>query len=88
MQTKDSQKLYDLMTGKGYPAAFAGVICHELHTEYAAGRMISYIARNPLLPPEEVADEMYAILNDRDRIIEKHIAEDAQKKLSEWYRSR
>ena len=36
---------------------------------------------------EEVADEMLAILSDRDRITQKHMLEHAQAKINEMYRN-
>ncbi len=79
-------ELFELMLRKGYPEDFARLVCRQMCTEYTSGRMIRYISRSPLLPPEEVADEMLSILADRDHLVDKHIAEHAQKKLNEWYR--
>lgn len=79
-------ELYDLMLSKGYPAEFASVIAEQMHTEYTSERMIRYISRSGLLPPEEVADEMISILAERDRLVQKHIAEHAQSKINELYR--
>ncbi|MBQ9061174.1 MAG: hypothetical protein IJ128_08520 [Firmicutes bacterium] len=74
------------MVRKGYPRDFAALIAQEMHTEFTENRMIGYIARSGLLPPEEVADEMLAILSDRDRIRDKHILEHAQQSINEMYR--
>lgn len=82
-----SRQLYDLMVSKGYPEEFSAMIAGELHTEFTAGRMIGFISRNKRLPLEEVADEMLAILSDRDRIAEKHKLEHAQSKINEMYRN-
>ena len=73
-----SEKLFNLMIEKGYPNGFAEIISRELHTEFTANRMIGYISAREMLPMEEVADEMLAILSDRDRLINKHISQDAQ----------
>lgn len=83
--TDKSIELYNLMVRQGYPAEFSELIAKELSTEYTAGRMMTYIRRGPH-PLEEVADEMLAILSDRDRFKAKHQAEYAQSKINELYR--
>ena len=75
------------MMRKGYPEAFSRIIASEMSTDFTADRMISYIGRNNLRPLEEVADEMLAIMSDRDRIRDKHIAEHAQAKINDLYRN-
>ena len=85
--SEKSRQLYELMVRKGYPENFAALIASEMHTEFTAGRMLGYIARSEKLPLEEVADEMLAILSDRDRITQKHILEHAQSKINEMYRN-
>ena len=75
------------MLAKGYPEGFSKVVATELQTEFTSKRMIGYIkAHDEVLPLEEVADEMMAILNDRERLKNKHIAENAQAAVNEWYR--
>lgn len=85
--SEQSTQLYELMVRKGYPEDFAALIATELNTEFTAARMIGYISKNRKLPMEEVADEMLAILSDRDRIIQKHISEQAQARINEMYRN-
>lgn len=85
--SEKSRQLYDLMIGKGYPEDFAGLIASEMHTDFTATHMIGYIARSGKVPMEEVADEMLAILSDRDRITQKHMLEHAQAKINEMYRN-
>ena len=70
-----TDKIYDLMIEKGYPEAFARIISCEMNTEFTGNRMYGYIARNQLLRLEDVADEMLAIMEDRDRWIKKKEAE-------------
>ena len=79
-------ELYDLMVQKGYPAEFASIVAEQMHTEYTSERMILYISRAGLLPPQEIADEMVSILAERDRLVQKHIAQHAQGKVNEMYR--
>lgn len=78
--------LYNLMIEKGYPEFFSAIVATELHTEFTAKRMMGYIRARDQLPLEEVADEMFAILSDRDRLINKHISQNAQEAINEWYR--
>lgn len=80
------RELYELMIRKGYPEEFSSIVSRELHTEFTGRRMMGYIAaREEALPLEEVADEMMAILSDRDRLIKKHIAQDAQMAINQMY---
>lgn len=82
-----NEELFNLMVRKGYPESFSRIIATELRTDFTSRRMIGYIkVHNEVLPLEEVADEMMSILSDRDRIKNKHIAEDAQAAVNEWYR--
>ena len=82
-----TEGLYRLMVREGYPADFAALVAKEMNTDYLARRMIGYVSRVGLIPPEEFADEMMAILEDRDRFMQKHRAEEAQAKVSEMYRN-
>ena len=80
------RELYELMIRKGYPEDFSRLISSELHTEFTGKRMIGYLsARGGTLPLEEVADEMMAILSDRERLVKKHIAQDAQSYINKMY---
>ena len=83
--TDKSIELYNLMVRCGYQEEFAALIAKELSTEYTADRMMRYIRRGPH-SLEEVADEMLAILSDRERFKAKHEAEYAQQKINELYR--
>ena len=77
--------LYELMLRKGYPDEFTRLICAEMNTDFTAERMISYIGgeKHRL---EDVADEMVAIKDLRDRLINKHIYEHAQVSINKLYR--
>lgn len=86
MNAEKNDILYKLMLRKGYPEAFALVVSTEMSTDFTSEKMISYIGRNGLRPLEEVADEMLAILSERDRIRDKHISEHAQQKINILYR--
>ncbi|MBR1986306.1 MAG: hypothetical protein IKA24_05430 [Mogibacterium sp.] len=86
MMSEKSELLYDLMLRKGYPEAFTRLICAEMNTDFTAERMISYISRGKHRL-EDVADEMLAIMDLRDRIKNKHIAEHAQAAVNDLYRN-
>ena len=80
-----TELLYDMMLRKGYPEEFTRLICAEMNTDFTAERMISYIGgeKHRL---EDVADEMIAIKDLRDRLINKHISEHAQASINKLYR--
>ena len=84
--TENSRQLYNYMVAKGYPPEFSMLIAKELTTEFTAGRMIGYLTRGDH-SLEDVADEMLAILSDRDRIRDKHISEQAQSAINDLYRN-
>lgn len=70
-----SLDLYILMRNLGYPVEFCEIISDQLNTDWTAGRMLGYLSKSEPLPLEMVADEMFAILSDRDRIMNKKINE-------------
>ena len=66
-----SMELYRMMLEYGYPQAFAEEITKNLNTDWTAKRMMGYLRHYRTLPLEDVADEMLAILSDRNRIMQK-----------------
>ena len=84
--TTKSKELYDLMLKRGYPAEFSRLICLEMNTDFTAEKMMHYIAggKHRL---EDVADEMLAIKDLRDRLIDKHITEHANQSINDLYRN-
>ena len=81
-----SQQLYDLMLRKGYPEEFSRLICLEMNTDFTAERMMNYVAGEKKRL-EDVADEMVAIKDLRDRLINKHISEHANNSINNLYRN-
>lgn len=61
----------------GYPVEFAQVMAGELRSDNAMDRMAVYLERADPGSPEEIADEMLAIISERDRWIERKRAEEA-----------
>ena len=83
MDPDENPTLFRVMLRKGYPADFAALVSREMNTDYLARRMLGYVSRVGLIPPEEFADEMLAILEERDRLRAKHLAAEAQEKINE-----
>ena len=80
-----SKQLYDLMLRKGYPEEFSRLICMEMNTEFTAEKMMYYVYGEKKRL-EDVADEMVAIKDLRDRLINKHISEHANISINNLYR--
>ena len=69
--SQTSIELYEEMQRMGYPEDFCLRISQLINTDFTARRMLGYLAYYDKPTPEMVADEMLAILSDRQRIIEK-----------------
>ena len=78
-----SMELYEMMLDRGYPEEFCDLITKNLNTDFTASRMIGYLCHYSDLPPEEIADEMLAILSDRNRIMQK---KELESNNAEWNR--
>lgn len=83
-KSEKSIKLYEYMINKGYPEPFADEVTKNLNTDWTAQRMIGYLSHYKTLPLEKVADEMLAILSDRNRIMQKHELEQTNAAYNEW----
>lgn len=79
-------QLYNMMIECGYPEQLCDLVTRNLNTDYTATRMIGYLSHYSYLPDVEVVDEMLAILSDRNAIIKKKEAEQAQTEMNEIYR--
>ena len=58
----------------------------QMNTDYTATRMLGYLYRVSDPRPEDVVDEMLAILSDRNAIIQKKEMEHAQATMNRVYR--
>ena len=58
----------------------------QMNTDYTATRMLGYLYRISDPRPEDVVDEMLAILSDRNAIIQKKELEHAQATINKVYR--
>lgn len=70
-RSPQSMQLYKMLISRGYPESFCDLVTKNLNTDFTANRMIGYLYHYSDLPPEEIADEMLAILSDRNRIMQK-----------------
>ena len=71
-------KLYQLMLSRGYHEEFCDAVTRNLNTDFTAKRMLGYFSHMKHPSPEEVADEMLAILSDRAAITKKKEMEATQ----------
>ena len=83
-KSKKSIELYQIMLKRGYPEVFCDEVTKNLNTDWTAGRMIGYLSHYKKLPMEEVADEMLAILSDRNRLMQKHELEETNVRWNEY----
>ena len=83
-RTGKSMELYQIMLRRGYPEEFCDQVTRNLNTDWTAQRMIGYLSHYKKLPMEEVADEMLAILSDRNRIMQKKNWESTNSKWNEY----
>lgn len=79
-RSEKSMELYHIMLDRGYPEEFCDIVTKNLNTDWTANRMIGYLSHYKKLPLGEIADEMLAILSDRNQIMQKHEVEDANAK--------
>ena len=82
-RTERSMQLYETLLKRGYPQVFCEQISQNLNTDWTANRMLGYLSHYPKLPMEEVADEMLAILSDRNRIMQKKELENTNAKWNQ-----
>ena len=68
-------ELVETIVNMGYPVEFGDAIANQLETENTMQRMIGYLNRMQPQSAEEIADEMLAICDDRDRWRKKKEAE-------------
>ena len=87
-RTEKSMELYHIMLRRGYPEEFCDQVTRNLNTDWTAQRMIGYLSHYKKLPMEEVADEMLAILSDRNRIMQKKNWESTNERWNEYLNNR
>lgn len=77
--------LIDAIEQLGYPGEFGEVIACQLGGEWSLRRMTSYLRGANPHSPEEIADEMLAILQMRERYVEQKISEHANASITAFY---
>ena len=82
MTQSKQDELYKALQQKGYPE----IAYKQMNTDYTATRMLGYLYRISDPRPEDVVDEMLAILSDRNAIIQKKELEHAQTTINKVYR--
>lgn len=87
-RTAKSMELYEYMLQRGYPEPFCEQVTRNLNTDWTAQRMLGYLSHYRKLPMEEVADEMLAILSDRNRIMQKKEMESSNARWNEYLNER
>lgn len=75
MRTKKSLRVTEELLRLGFEPGFSGVVGEQLGTDFTADRMLAYLRAAKPHSAEEVADEMLAILEFRDKCVEKHVLE-------------
>lgn len=86
MASEKSIEVYQALKKKGFPDEFNKEVAYKyMNTDYTADRMLAYLYRIPRTSIEEVVDEMFAIISDRDRFVEKHKSEQAQARINQIY---
>ena len=88
MASERTDELYKVLLDRGYPKEFCAEIAYRnMNTDYTATRMLGYLYRVSDPRIEDLVDEMFAILSDRDAIIQKKEMEHAQAVINEIYRN-
>ena len=77
------KELIETIVRMGYPEEFGAAVADNLRTEKTMGRMIGYLRHARPRSMEEIADEMLAIMEDRERWIQKKSAEYYNMKYNE-----
>ncbi len=78
-------ELADAIMEMGYPEEFAQVLAGELRSEAAIRRMAAYVRNARPASPEQIADEMLTIVEQRSRWVEKKMSEHANATITAFY---
>ena len=69
----------------GLPVEFGELMCSQLRTAHAMERMRAYLVGVRPTRLEEIADEMLAIMEERDRWFEQKRSEEANAAITRFY---
>jgi len=88
MASNKSNDVFKKLIEMGFPDEFCREVSYKyLNTDFTATRMLGYLYRISEPSIEQIVDEMFAIISDRDRLMEKHLSEKAQARISDFYRN-
>lgn len=76
-------KLVQMIVRMGYPEEFGTAVANNLRTPKTMNRMIGYLTQAKPRSAEEIADEMLAIMDDREQWMKKKSAEFYNSKYNE-----
>ena len=82
------QELIRALERMGYDRHFGEALANELRTERAMRRMLGYLRQANPKRIEDIADELVAICDERDRWVEKKAAEWFNSKYNAYLNSR
>ena len=82
-RTRIYRELVRAIVRMGYPEGLGIATAENLRTKKTMGRMIRYLYHAKPRSAEEIADEMLAIMDDRERWIQKKSAEYYNRKYNE-----
>jgi hypothetical protein len=77
------RELIETIVRLGYPEEFGKAVASNLGSEKTMHRMSAYLRSAKPRSAEEIADEMLAIMSDRERWIAKKEAEEANARYNE-----
>ena len=83
-KSEKSIELYNLLLRRGYPEPFCDEVTKNLNTDWTAQRLIGYLSHYQKLKMEDVADEVLAILSDRNRIMKKKRLEEVKARWNQF----
>ena len=83
-KSEKSIELYNILLRRGYPEPFCDEVSKNLNTDWTAQRLIGYLSHYQKLKMEDVADEVLAILSDRNRIMQKKRMEEANARWNQF----
>lgn len=84
---KAYHELISVMLEFGIPEEVSKYIAENLHSERSIRRMISYMHNAHPTRMEDIADEMYAIMEDRNNWIQKKENEGSNATYNAWLNS-
>ena len=86
MPSDRTRELYRALQEKGYPDAFCREIAYKyMNTYYTPTRLFGYLYRVTRPRLVFVSDVLFAILSDRDAIMQKKELEHAQATINDVY---